>query len=88
MQMKKPSGAMSAFETELLESVRQAVAGDFRGAAVRTPQALAAKRGRPFGSHKSPTTLRVDEMALQRWRASGKGWQTRAAAVLAKYAPA
>jgi uncharacterized protein (DUF4415 family) len=57
-------------------------------------QALAQKalRGRPVGSvqaqHKRPTTLRLDEEVLQRWRASGKGWQTRAAELLAAHAPA
>ena len=56
-------------------------------------KALAKKaiRGRPVGSvqeqHKHPTTLRLDEDVLQRWRASGKGWQTRAAEVLAVHAP-
>ena len=50
-----------------------------------------ALRGRPRGSvkdtHKLPTTLRLDEDVLARWRASGKGWQTRAAQVLARHAP-
>jgi len=50
-----------------------------------------AMRGRPVGSvqvqHKHPTTLRLDEEVLRRWRASGKGWQTRAAEVLAVHAP-
>lgn len=53
--------------------------------------AKAAWRGRPVGSvkdqHKVPTTLRLNEEVLQRWRASGKGWQTRAAAILAAHAP-
>jgi uncharacterized protein (DUF4415 family) len=54
--------------------------------------AKVALRGRPVGSvkdqHKVPTTLRLDEDVLQRWRASGKGWQTRAADILAAHAPA
>ncbi|MEN9559277.1 MAG: hypothetical protein RLZZ502_488, partial [Pseudomonadota bacterium] len=41
-----------------------------------------AKRGRPIGSvkisSKKSTTLRLDESVLMRWRATGKGWQTRA----------
>jgi len=53
--------------------------------------AKAALRGRPVGSvkdqHKVPTTLRLDEDVLIRWRASGKGWQTRAADLLATHAP-
>lgn len=36
---------------------------------------------------KVSTTLRMDPEALARWRASGKGWQTRAAALLAEKAP-
>lgn len=54
--------------------------------------ARAVMRGRPKGSlketHKVPTTLRLDEEVLTRWRASGKGWQTRAAELLAAHAPA
>jgi len=46
------------------------------------------KTGRPLGSGSTqPTTIRLDKEALARWRASGKGWQTRAAAVLAEHAP-
>ena len=48
-------------------------------------------RGRPVGSTqatiKRPTTLRLDETTLARWRSSGKGWQTRAAELLAAHAP-
>ena len=54
-------------------------------------QAAMVRRGRPPGSRKAmpkvSTTIRMDETALARWRASGKGWQTRAAQVLAKHAP-
>ena len=46
------------------------------------------RRGRPpAAQHKAPVTLRMDKQALAAWRASGKGWQTRAAQVLAKHAP-
>ena len=49
------------------------------------------RRGRPVGSTqasvKQPTTLRLDEDTLARWRSSGKGWQTRAAELLAAHAP-
>jgi len=49
----------------------------------------ARKRGRPVvGESKTAVSLRVPDSALARWRASGKGWQTRAAAVLAAHAPA
>ena len=81
---------LTEFERGLLESLEQAKRGEF--AAVHTPELIMARRrGRPAGSvqavTKRPTTLRLDDEALSRWRASGKGWQTRAAAVLAKYAP-
>jgi len=53
--------------------------------------AQAVLRGRPKGTvkdtHKVPTTLRLDEEVLTRWRASGKGWQTRAAELLTAHAP-
>ncbi|MEY4265943.1 MAG: hypothetical protein RIS90_478 [Pseudomonadota bacterium] len=46
------------------------------------------RRGRPKATqHKEPVTLRVDPEVLAAWRASGKGWQTRAAAALAAQAP-
>jgi uncharacterized protein (DUF4415 family) len=87
MESVKNLNEMSDFERELLESVRQAVTGKFNGACVtHTPEAI-KKRGRPAGTTKRPATLRIDEIALEAWRASGKGWQTRAAAILAKHAP-
>ncbi len=48
----------------------------------------AVRRGRPKATqHKEPITLRMDPDALALWRASGKGWQTRAAQALAALAP-
>lgn len=41
----------------------------------------------PVDRPKQATTLRLDGDVLARWRASGKGWQTRAAQLLAKHAP-
>ena len=80
---------LAEFEAALLRSVEQATRGEY--AAVHTPAQIAARRGRPTGSvqakHRQPTTLRLDDEVLARWRASGKGWQTRAAELLAKYAP-
>ena len=79
------------------ESVRQSLLQAKQGKAARvyTPsdlQTIKAKRGRPAGSTqaqvKKPTTLRLDEEVLERWRATGKGWQTRAAQLLSKHAPA
>ncbi len=51
--------------------------------------ALQAKlRGRPrAASVKERLTIRIEPEALARWRASGPGWQTRAAALLAAKAP-
>lgn len=53
------------------------------------PKALQTKlRGRPkAASVKERLTIRVEPEALARWRASGKGWQTRAAALLSAKAP-
>ena len=54
-------------------------------------QAAIVRRGRPPGSVKATpkvsTTIRLDGAALARWRASGKGWQSRAAQLLAAHAP-
>lgn len=80
---------LTEFELGLLESIGQMKRGDF--ASIHTPEQIKSRRGGPVGSAKAspkrPTTLRIDESALERWRASGKGWQTRAAALLAKNAP-
>lgn len=53
------------------------------------PKALQTKlRGRPKAATvKERLTIRVEPEALARWRASGKGWQTRAAALLSAKAP-
>ena len=45
-------------------------------------------RGRPAGSGETEQiAIRVQKDVLARWRATGKGWQTRAAAVLAAHVP-
>ena len=53
------------------------------------PKTLQTKlRGRPkAASVKARLTVRVDPEALERWRASGPGWQTRLAALVARMAP-
>lgn len=53
------------------------------------PKTLQAKlRGRPKAAVvKERLTIRIAPEALARWRASGPGWQTRAAELLAKKAP-
>lgn len=35
------------------------------------------RRGRPKGSLKSATTIRLDDDILDAFKATGKGWQTR-----------
>jgi len=83
-----PDPEINEFEQSLLRSIDQAMRGEY--AAVHTPEMIAARRsaGRPaLATHKEPVTLRMAPEALARWRASGKGWQTRAAAVLAEHAP-
>ena len=44
--------------------------------------------GRPPLAHpKVAISLRLTPQVLKRWKASGSGWQTRMAAVLAERAP-
>ena len=76
---------MSRFERDLLESIRQARAGEY--AAVHTPEAIIERRrGRPAGSVKADAkvaiNLRVDPDVLAALRATGPGWQTRVNAIL------
>ena len=76
---------MSRFERDLLESIRQAKAGEY--AAVHTPEAIIQRRrGRPAGSVKADAkvaiNLRVDPDVLAALRATGPGWQTRVNAIL------
>jgi uncharacterized protein (DUF4415 family) len=61
---------------------------------VLSPEFLAAFRReqrRRRGPQKTPTkrmvSLRLDGEVLARWRASGKGWQSRINDTLAKHAP-
>ena len=83
---KKPDAETLQFMAALERSLQEALAGEGR---VTTGEEIAKRTaGRPVQAvHKAPVTLRMDEAALTRWRASGKGWQTRAAALLARYAP-
>lgn len=53
----------------------------------KPPEIAAPRRGRPKAAqHKQPVTLRLEQQALAQLRATGKGWQTRAAQVLADWA--
>ena len=76
---------LSRFERDLLESIRQAKAGEY--AAVHAPEAIIQRRrGRPAGSVKADAkvaiNLRVDPDVLAALRATGPGWQTRVNAIL------
>ncbi len=54
----------------------------------KAAQEMLKPRGRPKAEvTKARVTIRIEHAALERWRASGKGWQTRAAALLAAKAP-
>lgn len=48
---------------------------------------LPGQRGPGRKASKEQVTLRVDPTALAAWRASGDGWMSRAAEVLAREAP-
>ncbi len=84
---RKPDAETAQFMADLEQSIQEAQAGIVGR---RTPgEEIASRvRGRPPAQvHKAPVTLRMEPEALARWRASGKGWQTRAAALLAAKAP-
>ncbi len=73
------------FEESLLRSIDQAKRGEY--AAINTPEQIKARRvGRPVGSVKSApkvsTTIRLSPEVIERFRASGDGWQTRVDAAL------
>jgi len=75
-----PKTKLSQFESDLLESVRQAKSRE--RARVHTPDEIQARRrGRPLGStadvRTTPTTIRFDNDVLEGLRAIGRGWQTR-----------
>lgn len=58
----------------------QALKGDAIPAAIRSAFGP-GKRGRPVGTKKADAkklvTLRLDPDVLERWRATGPGWQAR-----------
>ncbi|MBQ7627304.1 MAG: BrnA antitoxin family protein [Rhodocyclaceae bacterium] len=84
---------LNADDAALLASIErgltQMAAGDVR---VTTGAEIARRTaGRPKGSraavHKEAITLRLAPDVLARWRATGKGWQTRMTQVLCQAAP-
>ncbi|MDR2188949.1 MAG: BrnA antitoxin family protein [Azonexus sp.] len=82
----KPDAEMLQFMADLEQGLKEALAGEGR---VTTGAEIARRTGGrpPLAVHKEPVTLRMEPDSLARWRASGKGWQTRAAALLAAHAP-
>jgi len=52
-------------------------------------RAVINKGGRPHATDpRKLVSIRLPESVIARWKASGSGWQTRAAAVLSAHAPA
>lgn len=49
--------------------------------------AFGKRRGRPAGSDKTLVSLRIDNDVLERFRATGAGWQTRINQALRDAAP-
>lgn len=89
--MSKATAPLDADTAALLASIERGLAEAARGEGrVTTPEQIKARTagGRPVQTvHKQPVTLRLPPDVLAAWRASGKGWQTRAAAALAAMAP-
>ncbi|MDR2012671.1 MAG: BrnA antitoxin family protein [Rhodanobacter sp.] len=86
MSNKPTTNKKRQLVTDFEQSLQETLAGKVQG----TTDVQIVKRtgGRPpLAVHKQPVTLRMAPDALAKWRASGKGWQTRAAAVLATHAP-
>lgn len=48
-------------------------------------EAYRKRRGRPVGSDKESTTIRIDRDVLAAFRAAGPGWQTRMNAALREW---
>jgi len=63
------------------EDDRPATAEELAGAV----NAWRKKRGRPIGSDKTSTTLRLDNDVLDAFKADGSGWQTRINAALREW---
>ena len=52
-----------------------------------TPAQMKKMRGRPVGSNKTLVHIRLDNDLLERFKATGAGWQTRMNDALRKAAP-
>ena len=82
---KKPKTQLVADDNPEWTSQEAAAAKRF----AELPATLQGKlRGRPKSAVvKARLTVRVEPQALERWRASGPGWQTRLAELVARMAP-
>lgn len=65
-----------------VEDFARAKTGDAIPAHIRA--AFPKSRGRPAGSNKQLVSLRIDRDTLDRFRATGPGWQSRINAALRK----
>jgi len=81
-----PEGNRTFTAEELARMERSVVV--YSGGPLAVREAL-AKRRRGAGKKpaKQQVTLRLEQTTLERWKASGAGWQTRIAQVLAEHAP-
>lgn len=88
-EQMRAARARGVSKTDWARVRREANADPEARAMNRKIGALIAKRTRGPGKKpaKVPTTLRLPATVLARWRASGAGWQTRMAEVLARRAP-
>jgi len=70
------------------EAVMQRAVVVHSGGFAAVHEALVRRR-RGFGKKpaKQQVTLRIEQDTLARWKASGQGWQTRIAQMLAEHAP-
>ena len=86
MPKQKSAAAIDADTEQLMRDLEQGLQEASAGVYARVnTSAEIAKRspGRPVqATHKQPVTLRLDPLTLSILRASGKGWQTRAANIL------
>jgi uncharacterized protein (DUF4415 family) len=79
---EKSAGGSKATEWVDPDDAPELTAEFFETAEIRQGDRV-IRRGRPATGNAKPTvTLRLDRDVLERWRASGPGWQTRAADLL------
>ena len=57
------------------DRARARPASDVHGAKIAA--AMVRRRGRPAGSNKERVTMRLDKDVLEKFKATGPGWQSR-----------